>query len=124
MKKYGFHIDVAKVYLNYLYIIDKNKSYKSNKLNFLKDLKLELIENNLLIFSEGFSDYLKDLDLEVHNYFNLDLFEEKALSYNFSFPSINLSNSVYEFSTMEEEVNFVCIKILNLIKKIWIRMLS
>ena len=59
MNKYGYNLDVCKVYLKNLYPIDINKNYKSNKLNFLKDLKKELIDNNLLIENKGFKDYIK-----------------------------------------------------------------
>ena len=44
IKKYNYNIDVARVYINNLYVIDENKTYKSPKLNFLKDLKKELIK--------------------------------------------------------------------------------
>ena len=117
MNKYGFNIDVCKIYLKYLYVIDENKNYKSKKLQFLRDLKLDLINNNYLVFSSDFSDYLENVELEVKGYYNLDLYEEIALSYSFDFPLANIDNSVYEFSTMEEEVNFVCIKVLELLKK-------
>ena len=55
MKKYNYNIDVCKVYLNNLYMIDINKEYNSSKLNFLRDLKKELIDNNLLVFNNGFN---------------------------------------------------------------------
>ena len=115
MKKYNLNIDVCKVYLNNLYIIDINKDYKNDKLNYLKDLKKELIDNKLLNFNNGFIDYLKDKEIEVKNYYDLDLYEEEALNYKNSIGSSSISSSVYEFNTMEEEVSFVCTKIIELI---------
>lgn len=115
MKKYNLNIDVCKVYLNNLYVIDINKDYSSSKLNFLKELKKELIENNLLVFNNGFKEYLKDKDIEVKNYYDLDLYEEEALNYKSNIIPGTINTPVYEFSTMEEEVSFVCIKIIELI---------
>lgn len=115
MKKYQFNIDVCKVYLNNLYVIDIDKEYESLKLNFLKKLKKELIDNNLLIFNNGFKEYLKDKEIIIKNYYDLDLYEEKALNYKNNIISGTINNPVFEFNTMEEEVSFVCTKIIELI---------
>ena len=115
--KYNIHIDVAKVYLKYLYVIDTNKNYKNEKLEFLKNIKLELINNKLLTFSPYFKRYIENSELEVKNYYDLDLYEEKILNYKFNNNNnTSIKNCVYEFKTIEEEVNFVCIKIIELIK--------
>lgn len=115
MKKYHFNIDVCKVYINNLYVIDINKEYKSDKLNFLKNLKKELIDNNLLIFNNGFKEYLKDKEIIVKNYYDLDLYEEEVLNYKIDITPSTIEKSVYEFNTMEEEVSFICTKIIELI---------
>lgn len=115
MKKYDLNIDVCKVYLNNLYVIDINKEYTSSKLNFLKELKIDLINNNLLSFNNGFKNYLKDKDIEVKNYYDLDLYEEKVLNYKNIIPNSTIDVPVYEFNTMEEEVSFVCEKIVELL---------
>ena len=115
MKKYDLNIDVCKVYLNNLYVIDIDKDYSSLKLNFLKELKKELIDNNLLVFNNGFKEYLKDKKIIVKNYYDLDLYEEEALNYKSNIASGAIDNSIYEFNTMEEEVSFVCDKIIELI---------
>lgn len=117
MKKYNFNIDVCKVYLSNLYYIDINKKYNNKKLSFLKDLKIELIENNLLVFNDVFRNYISNSKLTVLNYFNLDKYLEKDLNYKYDFSKCELNSSVYEFNTMEEEVNFVCIKIRDLLDK-------
>ena len=117
INKYNYNIDVAKVYLDNLYVIDENKNYKNDKLNFLKELKIDLINNKLLKFSKTFINYLTNFDIEVKGYYDLDLYEEKAL--NYSFKSINsvINKPVFEYNTLEEEVNGTCIKIIELINK-------
>lgn len=115
MKKYNLHIDVAKVYLNSLYGIELEKVYDDNKIEFLKSIKKDLLDNNLLIINNNFKDYISNKEIEVINYYDLDLYEEKALDYKFNGTG-TINNSVYEFKTIEEEVNFVCIKIYELIK--------
>ena len=115
MNNYNLNIDVAKVYLNNLYVIDENKNYQTNKLNFLKDIKIELIKNNLLIYNHNFKEYLNNFDIEVRNYYDLDLYEEKALNYKFKYNNSKINAPVYEYKNLEDEVNGVCIKIIDLI---------
>ena len=116
MKKYNLHIDVAKAYLDCLYGIDAEKVYENKKISFLQSIKKELIDNNLLIINNSFKKYISNKEIEVINYYDLDLYEEKSLNYKFNSSNNTISNSVYEFKTMEEEVNYVCIKIYELIK--------
>ena len=116
MKKYNYNIDVCKVYLKNLYVIDINKSYKDEKLSLLKNIKEELIKNNLLTFHNDFKKYLTNFEIEVKNYYDLDLYEENALNYKLTIPKTSLNSKVYEFKTMEDEINYVCIKIIELIK--------
>ncbi|MBQ6323498.1 MAG: PD-(D/E)XK nuclease family protein [Bacilli bacterium] len=117
MKKYNYNIDVCKVYLNNLYIIDLDREYNNSKLNFLKSLKKELIDNKLLYFSHTFKKGLINKEIEVRNYYDLDKYEEEALNYSFCIPEIKFGHDVYEFKTIEEEVNFVCLEIIKLINK-------
>ena len=116
MKKYGFHIDVCKIYLKNLYAIDISKNYKSDKLVFLQSLKKELIDNNLLIFNKTFRKYISNKEISVINYYDLDKYEEEALSYKNNIEFTKINSSIYEFNTMEDEINYVCIKICSLIK--------
>ena len=115
MDKYDLNIDVAKVYLNNLYVIDINNTYKDNKLSFLKNIKLDLIKNNLLSFSKNFKKYLEDFNIEVKGYYDLDLYEEEALNYKFNNKKSVIKVPVYEYKTIELEVNAVCLKIIELI---------
>ncbi len=117
MKKYHYKVDVCKVYLNYLYIIDDEKTYKNKKLMFLKILKQELQKENLLEYNHTFKEYLKTKKIVVLNYPKLDLFEKKALGVENSNQEKLKKLQVTEYKTMEEEVNGVALKILKLLKK-------
>lgn len=115
MDKYHYNLDVARVYLSNLYGIDENKDYSNSKLIFLRDLKKELIENKLLYFNPAFSEYLKDKEIEVVNYFDLDKYEEIALNTKVEVPACSLNVEVVKCETLEEEVNDVCLKIIDLL---------
>ena len=57
IKKYHYKYEVCLVYLKNLYYIE-DKEYKSEKLKFLRDLKSELDEHDLLIYDEYFKSSL------------------------------------------------------------------
>lgn len=119
MEKYHYHIDVAKTYLENLYVVDLNKEYKSKKLIFLKELKRELIMNQLLQIDPLFSDYLKTKKIIVLGYGVLEKYEEKM----FCDADIiknemkKLDIPVFACDTLEEEILFVIEKILQLVKQ-------
>ena len=117
MNKYNYNIDVCKVYLNNLYVIDINKEYKSNKLIFLKELKKELIENNLLLFNNNFKRYIENKEIIIKGYINLELYEEKLFNYKEEIPDIIFNKEIYKFNNIEDEVNYVCIRIIELLNK-------
>ena len=115
MDKYKFNLDVCKVYLKNMLVIDVSKEYESIKLNFLKDLKKELISKNLLKVNLFFREYIKNKKIEVRNYFDLDKYEEEALNYKVEIPTSTINADVYECSGIEDEVNFVALKIIELL---------
>lgn len=118
IKKYNYNIDVARVYINNLYAIDENKTYKSPKLNFLKDLKKELIRERLLIYNNTYKEYLKTKNIIVKNEYNLEKYEEEMLGIKEEHvPEKTITAPVVECNTLEEEVNQVCLEIINLLKK-------
>ena len=80
MQKYNYNLDVAKVYLKNLYVIDENKEYKNQKLKFLKDLKIELIKENLLIENSNFKKYISTKNIITKNYYDLEKYEEEMLN--------------------------------------------
>lgn len=117
MNKYDYNLDVCKVYLSNLYVIDITKDYKNNKLKLLKDIKKELLDNNLLEENKAFKDYLNNKEIIVKNYYDLDLYEEKALNYKKEEKEYNLNTKVVKCDTLEEEVNQVCLNIIELLNK-------
>lgn len=115
MKKYNYNLDVAKVYLKNLYVIDENKEYKNHKLKFLKELKLELLKENLLVTNPNFKKYIANKNIITKNYYDLEKYEEEMLNTKIEIPKSTLTAKVVECRTIEEEVNYVCLKILDLI---------
>ncbi len=117
MKKYHYKVDVCKVYLSYLSIIEDDKRYENEKLKFLQNLKQELKQKNLLEYNPIFKEYLKKKKKLVLNYPRLDLFEKKALEVKEDKPTLQKELIVTEYKTMEEEVNGIALEILSLLKK-------
>ena len=115
MNKYDYNIDVCKVYLSNLYVIDINKEYKNNKLKLLKEIKIELLNNNLLEENNAFKEYLKNKEIIVKNYYDLDKYEEEVLNYKKEIKDYNLNIKVIKCDTLEEEVNNVCLNIIELL---------
>ena len=112
MKHYNLKYEVALIYLdNMLYL--KKKSYDSEKLNNLLKLKVEvknLIKtrkinfDNIVVYGYGLSNF----DLELLKDKKITMVKDKG-SY--------IHNCVYEFKTINEEVEFVFDKIAELIKQ-------
>ena len=112
MKKYNLKYEVAITYLdNMLYL--KKKSYDSEKINNLLKLKNEVKDlvktkkinfNNVVVYGYNLSDFdfnlLKDKNITIVK-------DEKSYPHDY----------VYEFNTINEEVEFVFDKISQLIKK-------
>ena len=115
MNKYDYNLDVCKVYLSNLYVIDINKEYKNNKLKLLKEIKIELLNNNLLEENNAFKEYLKNKEIIVKNYYDLDKYEEEVLNYKKEIKDYNLNIKVIKCDTLEEEVNNVCLNIIELL---------
>ena len=108
IKKYNIKYELALEYLNNLIYIE-NKKY-NNKLDFLVELKKDFIEKNLLIFNNKFKNYIKTKEIIIYNY-SLSKFDKYLLN-NIKYKLIEKENNsykpvIYEFSTIEEEVEFV-----------------
>ena len=118
MDKYHYVYEVARDYIENLYYIEE-KEYKEEKLKFLKDLKKELDDNNLLKYNDLFVKSYKNTPFIVFGYPYLSSFDKKVLnSFNYKVienKSINDKLNVYKFTTLEEEVLFVINKIIELI---------
>lgn len=117
IKKYNIKYEIALEYLNNLIYIE-DKKYNNEKLDFLVNLKKELIDNNLLIFNNKFKNYIKEKDIVIYNY-SLSKFEKYLLK-DINHKVIEKENKnykpvVYEFNTIEEEIDYVAKKISELI---------
>lgn len=98
-----------------MYVVDINKTYNSSKLNFLKELKKELIDNKLIYFNNTFKEYLKDKTIIVKNYYNLEKYLEEIFE-NIIEPEEKYQvKEVIEYQTIEDEINGVCLKIIELL---------
>ncbi len=115
MNKYNVIYDIAKIYLdNLIYIEDKN--YSSTKLNFLKNLKKDLLDNNLLYENKLFKDFIKDKKILFYNIGEckeiekikekVDILDKKITD------NIHIVNELY---SIEDEVLFVINNICELI---------
>ena len=117
INKYDIKYEIALEYLkNLIYVEDKK--YNIEKLDFLVDLKKELISNNLLIFDSSFKDYIKDKEIIVYKY-SLNKFEKyllKGINYKIvEKENNNYLPKIYEFETIEAEVEYVARSISKLI---------
>lgn len=117
VSKYNLKVDVAYKYLDNLYVIDINKNYNNSKLDFLKQIKKELIDNNLLIFNSLFKKYLETVHITILGYV-LDKYEEdmfKDYDYNIYKTNNLLTKEVVKACTLEDEISYVIETIIKLI---------
>ena len=117
--KYNLKPEVSITYLNNLkYIMDNNIDYPSVKQ--LSIFKNELEENNLLIKDEYIDKFLDGKKIYVYGYDYFSKFNKKYLD------KINAKiiekeyrdykHDIYEFNYLEEEIEFVSNKIIDLIR--------
>ena len=122
MNKYNVKYEIAKIYLdNMTYIEDK--TYSNDKLSFLSKLKKELIDNKLLKINKLFISTLSNKDIV---FYNLPI--SKEIQYLIDKLSISntvsvkqdeiykYTHTIYELSTIEEEVEYIANSICKLIK--------
>lgn len=119
MDKYDYKYEVAKNYIENIYYITK-ENYKNEKLSFLKNLKDELDEHNLLEYNNLFLNAYKNKKIVVFGYNHINKFNQYLLS-NFSNVQIiekktnEDKKNVYEFETLNEEILFILEKVIELI---------
>lgn len=122
----NYHIaeDIARIYLENLYFIE-NKDYKNKKLNDLVKIKQDLEENHLLYKDKYFLDYIKDREIIFYKYNTFNKFDTNLIEQLKKHTKVTIikkeENSflpkVYEFDTLEEEVDFIAVSIIKLIEK-------
>ena len=120
-KKYNVTYNNAMVYLDNLYYID-NKNYDVEKLDKLVNIKRYLDSNNLLIYDDLFREYLKNNEV-VFDSCDLDKFDKIMIKELEDITNVTVKDKEYseyipkiiEFNTIDEEVEYVAIKICELI---------
>ncbi len=121
-KKYNVIYDVSKKYIESIYLI--NDKYHSKKVDFLKKIKDELIDNNLIEYNELFHEFLKNKDIIIYNIGKVDkfytnIFKELEIISNVEYINDEIKSSkkkIYECNNKEEEISFVASEICKLIK--------
>ena len=107
MKKYGFNYDVTLEYLDNIYY-----DYEA-----LKDLYYDLECNDLLDINQLFKKELSNKKIYVIGYYNLDEYVIKTLNeLNAIFireDNNNYKHEVFEFNTIEDEIEYVINDIIN-----------
>lgn len=125
MNKLSAKVDIALVYLRNLYYID-DKDYQSTKLQFLKELKQELLDNDLLICNPLFKSHLKSKHILVYGFPQLKKFELKILEEIKQITDVTILpctpkdeyvHTIYQAKDIEEEVTFVAEKICELLEQ-------
>ena len=76
MEKYGYQIDVAKMYISKMYEVEDN-DFDSTKIKKIIELKKELIANKLLKVSDNFISFLKSKILLLYGWQLLTKNDEK-----------------------------------------------
>ena len=121
LDKTNENIDVLKLMLKNLYKIDLTKNYKETKLNNLKDLYYDLLENNYLIFDKGYKDYLLTKEIYILGYSMLDTYQKKMLDdINTNYLNITSTlsiDTVYKYHSMKDEIISTALKIRELNSK-------
>ena len=120
-KKYNYSYDTALMYLENIYYIE-SKKYNNEKLDKLAQIKNYLDSNNLLIYDLLFREYLKSNEV-VFDSIDLTKFDNIMISELKNITSVFIKEKefnkynpkIIEFKTMDEEVEYVAIKICELI---------
>ena len=117
MKKYNIKYDIAKMYLENIYYVE-DTLYDIEKLDFLVNLKKELISNSLLIYNKLFQEYVKNVDIILYD-IRPNNYLLKALS-NLKYKEVkrnynNYPHEIIKFHKISEEVEYVAYSIASLI---------
>lgn len=119
--KYNCIPEIAKIYIENIYFIG---DIDTKKVNFLKEIKDELDNNNLLTYNNLFKEFLKGKDIVLYNLKYVDKFYKnifKELGRYSNTTSYNDEDNksvkeLYKANNSEEEIAFICSKITKLIK--------
>lgn len=122
VEKYGIKVDIALTYIKNMYYVE-DKIYKSDKLNNLNKLKKELISNNLLIYDDLFNNMLKQKHIVIYGYDYIDKYTSSIINKIKNITDVEIIEKqrknnnlvVNQFDNIDEEIEFVATKIIELI---------
>lgn len=123
IKNYHIPYEVAEMYIKNMYYIE-DENYSNKKLDELVKYKKELENNNLLIKDELFLDLIKNKKIifvskSLSNYDKhiLDILRKYTEVSIYQYDQNNYDHEIYEFPTIEKEVEYVAYSICELISK-------
>lgn len=119
--KYNCIFEIAKIYIENIYFIG---DIDTKKVNFLKEVKEELDNNNLLTYNNLFKEFLRGKDIVLYNLKYVDKFYKNIFKELGRYSNITSYNDednksvkeLYKANNSEEEIAFICSKITKLIK--------
>ena len=119
MNKYKVNLDIAEIYINNLYFLQK---LDNEKVSFLNSLKEKLKENKLLEEDNDFKKALRNKKIIVYNE---EISKEKQIILDNLGQDYEIRNddtfkykpTIYQAKTMEEECEFVLNEISKLLEK-------
>lgn len=121
MQKYHCNSDIANIYLENIYYVE-DKKYNNEKLDKLVAIKKDLKENHLLKEDLLFLEFIKNKKI-VFDSCDLDNFDMNMIKKLKQITEVEIkekeyniyNHSVYEFNTIDEEVEYIAFKISKLI---------
>ena len=120
MEKHDFKYDVACTYLNNIKYLNGN-GHGIKKIDELEKYKKELTDNNLLFYDENLKNYYLNKEIVIYGYDYLDSFSKHVLSnchYTFiKKENNNYEHKIYSLNSMDDEIEYVAIKIIELINQ-------
>ena len=116
MTNYNVSYSLGYLYLNNLKYVDIDNNYSSKKLSFLKEIKINLINNKLIEKDNLFLNNIKSSKITLINTY-LTKYESSIIKYDkleYKY-SNKKTNKVYEFNNIFEEVNYMAQNICKLV---------
>lgn len=118
-KKFKLNYDDSLLMINNLYYLN-DSHFDNDKYIKLKEIKLFLDNNDLLIYSDNFISYINNKNI-VTSYCNTSFFNDKIFSLlddvTYMNNDSNELKAVYKFDFIEDEIEYIAYCIANLIEK-------
>ncbi|MBQ1341679.1 MAG: PD-(D/E)XK nuclease family protein [Erysipelotrichaceae bacterium] len=116
-QKYNYKVQVAKMILSSLYPL-KDEHYGKPELDKWVDIKNDLKREGLLKYNPLFHNFLKTIKTVVYGYGKLSEFDRSIINgVVIPFEMKSVPNEVYEFSNMEEEMEYLYNSIADLLNQ-------